>query len=947
MDHLRKYFELLLRRLFDIRDGEFRRAILMQLNIFLIISTLLIVKPTVNGLFLSRFGADNLPYAFVLVALFAGLVSLLYARFLSYKSLDRIMQQTLIWSVISLVVFGALLRLNVLEGWVIYLFYIWVAIFAVLSASQFWVLANIVFNAREAKRLFGFIGAGAIAGGIFGGYLTSLLAESLRAENLLFVAAFLLSFCIPITRIIWKKEVMQTQTHIQRRKRTKGFGDNPLALIRKSRHLVFIATLIGIGVIVSKLVDYQFSAIASANIRNPDDLTAFFGFWFSNFNVISLVIQLFITRKVVGVFGVGTSLFILPIGIMVGSLLVLVFPELWAVIFLKMIDGSLKQSVNKSGMELLALPVPTEIKNQTKSFIDVFVDSAATGVGGLILIFLVNGLDLSTRFISLMILLLFLGWIYFVKLTKKEYLKSIKLRVSQLRDDSTTAAGIDFNQESVLSGLQKVLRQGTEKQILFVLHKIKELPDDRMTPSVAALLHNPSPTIKAEAITCLNYLKAFSFLSDIRNMTRDSNQQVKIAAFDFLMNFTSDKVSLLKEYLKDYDYHVRGAALVSLAAEVRNNPDLGKIFDLENRVNKKIDGLSSIRDQDELRFRKINLLKTISQATLQHYYPFIHKMMEENDPDIVNQAIQAAGNALHPEFITPLLEMLGKEQHREVAENALSNYGQAIIDYLTRNFQNKSLAPDGIKLLPSMIEKIGTQHSVEFLFMLLDHPEIGVRLEALRSLNQLKIKYPHLKYHKKTVMKRVLNEAKLYLETITALYAETGRLKSDEKEAAIQAESPLIDARQSLIRLLERRLDGNLERIFRLLGLKYPPDDIFNIYHGLQSDKADLRTNAIEFLDNLLDTNLKRLLIPIAETAILENISGDALKSLNLKIPGEFQCFSMLLSGSDVKVNLAVLYLIRLTGDKKYIPLIANHTQSENPKIRTFAKEALTELLKE
>nr|WP_262496369.1 hypothetical protein [Nonlabens ulvanivorans] len=36
-------------------------------------------------------------------------------------------------------------------------------------------MANVIFNIREAKRLFGFIGAGGIAGGIAGGYVTSIL----------------------------------------------------------------------------------------------------------------------------------------------------------------------------------------------------------------------------------------------------------------------------------------------------------------------------------------------------------------------------------------------------------------------------------------------------------------------------------------------------------------------------------------------------------------------------------------------------------------------------------------------------------------------------------------------------------------------------------------------------------------------------------------------------
>ena len=113
-------------------------------------------------------------------------------------------------------------------------------------------------------------------------------------------------------------------------------------------------------------------------------------------------------------------------------------------------------------------------------------------------------------------------------------------------------------------------------------------------------------------------------------------------------------------------------------------------------------------------------------------------------------------------------------------------------------------------------------------------------------------------------------------------------------------------------------MDGNLERIFRLLGLKYPFDDILNIYQGIQSQKQDMRINALEFLDNLLETNLKKILVPIVETAMLDSISEEALKNLDLKIPDEFQCLNMLLSGKDVRINLAVLFLIKQLKNKKY-----------------------------
>ena len=72
----------------------------------------------------------------------------------------------------------------------------------------------------------------------------------------------------------------------------------------------------------------------------------------------------------------------------------------------------------------------------------------------------------------------------------------------------------------------------------------------------------------------------------------------------------------------------------------------------------------------------------------------------------------------------------------------------------------------------------------------------------------------------------------------------------------------IFEARKKLIHLLEHRLDENLERIFKLLELKYPPDEIDTVYKNIKSDKSDLRVNAIEFLDNLLEVNLKKVLIP-------------------------------------------------------------------------------------
>jgi AAA family ATP:ADP antiporter len=897
----------LLQKTFDIRPGEGRRAALMQLNIFLIISTLLIVKPTVNGLFLSEMGVEKLPIAFLLVAVFAILISNVYVRFLNQTTLNKLILSTLLLSVLLFLFFGVLLYLNVVGGWILYAFYIWVSLFGVLTASQFWILANVVFNAREAKRLFGFIGAGAIAGGIFGGYLTTLLAEWLGSEHLPFVAAGLLFFCIPITYIVWEKEVLPTQTKFQRRKKITQ-TTHPLRLILNSSHLTNLAAIIGISVIVARLVDYQFNAIASAKIEDPDELTAFFGLWFSNFNVISLVIQLLFTRKVVGVLGVGKSLFFLPGIIFLGAGLLLFIPELWVAVFIKLGDGSLKQSINKAAVELLALPIPVEVKNQTKTFIDVVVDSLATGIGGLILIFVVRGLDLSTGFISIIILVLVVGWLFFIWRVRKTYLQTFKLRVRQAQNNENIT--LELDNESVISDLKKVLMEGAESQILYVLKKLKNQPDSRFSETILTLLKHPSDAVKEEAIRNLYFLKNQNNIEVVRPFINYPSQRVKVAAFDYLIAFSQEnRLTVMEHYLKDSDDAIKLAALVALAEESRDNPILKAQFDLENRLSKVYYDLGKITDNKQLNFHKIGFLKALGLAKTERLFPFIDSFFQDPNEQVVRQAISSAGDTLHPFFIDTLIRFLSDSRFIDSASLALHKYGPDIVRVLSNYIQSPDTPTEIINNMPLVLERFGRQEATDLLFALLQNENATIRLGALRSLNQQKIKFPYLNFYETKVLPYLVKEAHMFQDILTILYVQRN---AAEKQLSNDSDNQKKLARQHLIQLLEARLDSNLERIFRLLGLKYPPTDVIDILENIQSPQPDLRQNALEYLDNLLEPNLKKVLIPIVETALLDSISVQALQNLNIEVPNEQESFQSLLLSDDKELKSAAEELLNI-----------------------------------
>ncbi len=928
----------LFRRAFDIREGELGRAFPMQAVIFLLISTLLIVKPTVNALFLDRFGVEQLPVAFLLVAVAAAVVSSLYTRILTRYSLYTILRGTLYGSMLSLLGFGLLLYGGIQESLVLYLFYCWVAIFALLSTSQFWLLANLVFNVREAKRLFGFIGAGAIAGGIAGGYLTSVLATAIRVEWLLFLAVFLLGLCLPFLRRIWEQGVLPAQAQEQVRWRTGRFSadEHPLSLIRRSRHLSYVAGIVTLSVMVAKLVDYQFGGVAAAAIGDPGELTAFFGFWFSTFNVVSLLFQLFLTRWVVGLVGVGGALFFLPAFIAGAAGLLLFFPEwLPAAILLKMSDGSLKQSLNKAAMELVVLPVPADLKHRTKTFIDVFVDSAATGLSGLVLIFLVKGLDLPGTAVGALMMVLIGGWLFLIVQVRKEYLRAFRLRLRKIQQDPVLRKGRpDLRDHEVAASLLQVLREGSERQRLFVLDRLRELPSKPFLPAVTDLLHHPAARIRAAALDALYPFEGIDCLPAI-DLVRDEDPRVRLAAFRCLLAHGPEAAAqaAFRQLCDSADTSFRAALLAVLARETGSNNYRKETYQLKERLRTALTSDETPADA------RAKLLEAVGWAAIPDLYEQLFPHFNDPDPWVVKAAIRAAGRTEHPMFIRQLVRFLPLPAFRREAVQALAGYGRPLPPFLRElRLEWAGTRPELVRWFPSVLREIPSPASVHVLLELLDMEDPVLRENALHALNALRNRYPHLKPENREVVRRILREARQYQDMLPVLYQSIYQRLVHPPDHLSPSERSVLEARMGLARLLEQRLDRSLERIFRLLGLKYPSEDIMAAYADFRSPKEELRVNALEFLDNLLEPNLKKVLVPIMESALINGVpESGAQTGLFRKIPTEYDCFKLLLRGRDVRLKLAVLYLIRQLGDRKFLPLLLERMENDQEKVRTYA----------
>ncbi|MHA7056945.1 Npt1/Npt2 family nucleotide transporter [Aquimarina sp. M1] len=939
---IREFFK----KAFDIRDGEIFISFLMQLYIFIIITVLLIVKPTVNALFLSNLGASHLPYGYLLVALIAVVSSYFYNRAIQKFSIKNVAIFSLITFGVSFLVLSALLYYTVINAWVLYFFYTAVSLFAVLATSQFWILANLVYNVREAKRLFGFIGAGAIAGGVFGGYLTSILAPYVGNRTLIFIASILIVSCIPILQIVWRIRVHKLNVYIRKqRKEEKVSGyRSSFHLILKSKHLSYLAAIVGVGVIVAKLVDFQFSDFANAAIPNTDQLASFFGFWFSTFNLIALILQLFLTNRVLRYLGVTSSLLILPLGIALGSLLFLTFPELWVLVIIKGMDGSLKQSLNKAATELSILPIPSIIKNQAKSYIDIVVDSIATGVAGFLLIFIVRKMNLSSSYVTVIILLFLFIWITLIYKLKEAYFDSFRknLQDSVIFDQESKK---NLAKETTLKTVTKILNSKVESEILVLFERLKDHKIKPLKHSIVRLLDHPSNRVKAAAIGQLYAYDRGTAVEKVKKLMLIKDHELVYNALMYLIEHTDHIAeTAFRSYLDSESDYMANAALLCLAKESSRNQKLAAKYNLISRIEAKIKEFSA-PEIDHRKEKIAELLITIGYTRIPKYYSFISAHFNHKDAYVVKHAIKAAGLTSDIDFLNILIDFLTEKKYRKAATKALKKYGHEIARTLFLLDQKEDLPDKARRHIPRVIEKFKTQTSVKFLIKLLRSRDILIRLEASKSLNKLKRGSVDLKFDQRNLTSLILRESIFYKNTIRATailqHANDAELQRNEKSDDYE-ERRL--AREGLIEILSFQMEQSLECIFKLLSLKYEKSDMDVVYFGLKTDITETKVNAIEFLDNLLHHRLKSTLLPLLEIYTLQEDTTTIYRTFNLNRITEKKCLARLIKNRGRRIKLAVINLIQYSEDLNDIKLLSKLKKHKNNEVRRFTNIAIERL---
>lgn len=825
-------------------------ALLMAAYHFVLLITLYLLKPLRDSLFLSGRGPEELPFVFILTTIAVVPVAILHTRFAQELHVGRLMDGVSLFLAVSLL--GVYWLLGAEGSWSAYVLYAWVSIYGLLITSQYWLFANTVFSASQAKRVFTALSVGAILGAVAGGEVTGLLVEEvgLPPRSLLLVTTVLLVASVGLARYIRIRHRERggsvEDPDDDRSEDLPGAGE----IIFGSRHIQLIVGVIALTVITTTFIDFQFKTVAARAFESETALTTFMGRFYGRVSIVALIVQFALAPRLMKVVGIGGALSILPLGLALGTVGMIIVPGLVAGVLLRGTDQSLKHSIDKTGRELLYVPLSLEKKKRVKVFVDLFVDQGAQGVGGLLLLGLTMWMDLSVQALAVVTLAMLAAWGYLAYRARHSYVDQFRRKLREQEGETTrkeppkSESPEEDDLSTDLDELLKSLCSHSETEALRALTELEA--DEDMTVPVDALrclLDHSSEAVRRQVLRVMR-IRGIRGQGDVaaEHLT-DTDLDVQLEAARYLYcDTTDDRHERLQEALSYDDLRIQAAAVGLIAEE--GGPDEYRLV-TENHLRRLIEAEGDVGE--DARTHVARLLGVIDR---EYSEELLHHLLHDRSLQVQRAAILAAGKTQNRSFVHLLLQRLKTEGLMNEVQEALTEYGRRILGTLYDHLVDRSLPLDIRRRIPNILARQPCQMAVTILVRSLDQVPLPVRHACIRALSKLHARGDYY-FHEEVVEAVIRAETEHFAVLGQILHL---RLRTDDSSAPEVSENTLRSLREE-----------SLERIFRLLGLRYDQRDIYDAYLGITSGDASLRASAVEFVDNLVQYGTSKYLLPLLD----------------------------------------------------------------------------------
>jgi AAA family ATP:ADP antiporter len=284
---------------------------------------------------------------------------------------------------LQLAAFGGLFALAPEDPWINRAFYVWTTVYNLFVVSVFWSFMADVWNAAQARRLFGVIAAGGSLGGLAGPLLTRALVGSVGTAGIACLAATMLAATvILIRRLAPPAGEGAAERDARLDEPLGGAALAAFARLAGSPFLIGIAALIALGSLIAMIVYIELTRYAAASIAGGAARTAFFAGRDLSVNVASFALQFvavgWLTRHL-GLRALLSGCALLAVG---ACAVLGAAPGLYALLAANVVMRSAELGLAKPARDMLYTVVDGESRYKVKNLIDTLVYRGADLVSG-------------------------------------------------------------------------------------------------------------------------------------------------------------------------------------------------------------------------------------------------------------------------------------------------------------------------------------------------------------------------------------------------------------------------------------------------------------------------------------------------------------------------------------------------------------------------------------
>ena len=354
-------------------------------------------------------GVKNLPWLFTATFLSLLVAQPLYGAMVARLPRVRFIPIVYHFFVSNLVLFWVLLTFDLEKVIVARVFFVWVSVFNLFAVAVFWSFMADLYTAEQAKRLFGFIGAGGTAGALLGPVVTILLSAPLGPVNLLIAAAAFLEAAVFCVHRVERVANAPTDAD-SRQERVGGGAFAALPELIGSPYLLGVATWVSLLSFGATIAYFVQANIVSTTIHDAATQTRLFAGIDLAVGLLSLATQVFATAKLLKRFGTGISAAALPAVYVVGFAAVAIAPSLSVVVTLQVAQRWMNFAIANPARQVFFTVVGREEKYKAKNLIDVVIYRGSDALYGWVYDSL-QALGLKLGAIALCALPVVAGWL--------------------------------------------------------------------------------------------------------------------------------------------------------------------------------------------------------------------------------------------------------------------------------------------------------------------------------------------------------------------------------------------------------------------------------------------------------------------------------------------------------------------------------------------------------